>query len=281
MNILLRFCIFAVLASMILSAQEPEPLSFFPHHVGDMWMYRYDNHTNRSTVITGIETDTTGNTAIYYDTVQEPAYIINSNYDVYFYPETLTFLEFKLTAQAGDTWRVTTYSNSSLVARVQQRYQTLVFGQPTTLMAINYYEVVGSDTIITENSPYRYTHFLASGFGFIRQLGESGDVPIDLIGCIINGKTFGTVTDVEASPISSTAMTVSPNPCSSFTTITVPSGTQNIHLAVYNTLGILVWQDRIQESAYTLNTTLLPAGVYFCKATAGSFTAIHKIIIQR
>lgn len=277
--------LFVLLAARtIVQAEEPNPLSFFPHQVGDTWVYLRESSLINRDSITKVETDVNNNILIYHDNVNEPTYRIDTNFNVFFYPQTFEyFLEYKLTAKKGDMWKVTKYSSTSLVATLQNIYTTSIFGRTSTVMQIAYFEVPDPDTVITDESPYRYTQFVATGFGFIRQIGESGDIPIDLIGCIINGDTLGTVTGVGEEENNPSFVQTFPNPCSSFTTIhcSLSASIATLHMEIIDVFGRTIHSSDIRSDSYILNTSTFPDGIYFCRMTAGTHITTQKIIVHK
>ena len=84
------------------------------------------------------------------------------------------------------------------VAQVDDKYSSLVFGQETVSMKITYYDYQ-ADTAINEFSWPRFTMTIAAGFGeLVETLEEPPDGPQRILqGCIIDGVTYGKLTDVD------------------------------------------------------------------------------------
>ena len=266
-------------------AEESDPMNFFPHQVGDTWVYLRPGNTIDTRTITAVEQKEDKSILIYYNNIAEPAYKIDSACNVFFYPQTFPYhLEYKLTAEKGEQWLVSRGTGTNIVAWAVDKYETYIFGRPSTVMVVDYYETPAPDTIVTDQSAYWYRFYLASGFGFIRHTGEAGDIWVDLLGCIINGDTLGTITDVkEGVAGSSFLVSVSPNPCTAFTTIRchLPLGMPATHLELINLYGSVLYSTQLQTDSYTLNTSILPNGIYFCRVTAGAYTTTQQIIIHK
>jgi hypothetical protein len=261
--------------------------SFFPSAIGDAWHYQ-------DTPITTLTGDSIagGWRYLFFDSSSVPLYKIDSMWNVVIFPTqpSYTSLLYKLLAGRGETWIY--YSNPGLriVARVEDVFWGFVLGHLTQIKRIGYYYQPGSDTTFTL---WQRDDYIASGFGFYLQITEgSPTASVWLVGCIIDGITYGTMTSVQenATPLISSSYKLYPafpNPFNPSTTISysLPQSGQ-VNVSVYDLLGRTVVNlvDEFQgkgSHSVLFEPQNLPSGVYFVKLTARNFTATNKIVYAR
>lgn len=218
--------------------QTPSPLSFFPHHQGDIWEY-VNPYIPGPYVQNIITSDTIGPDGRFYlNTTMRGRMLVDtsllevrSNIWGGTYYGNLTY---KLDADVGHSWIVVRSSGFTLVARVHSIFQSVVFGQLVTVKQINYTDSASGLLLDTD--------YLAANFGLIGQ--DNDAMPYRrLRGAIINGVQYGMVT-VSAPelysdlPITAMLHQNFPNPFNPVTTITfeLPRGT-HVDLSVFDLLG--------------------------------------------
>jgi hypothetical protein len=282
MRRLLHFCCLA-LPALSLIAQEPEPASFFPHHVGDTWTYRYYHGRIDKLIITKIEEQNL-NTLLYYNQSDNVFYTVTDQQNVYYKDR----LEYKLTAQKGETWTVHP-ADSDGHGRIDAAvnvYPSIIFGRPTTIMEIGYFKLLPGEDTITSNSLYEYTDWLAAGIGLIQEIGEGSNEPeFVLTGCVINGDTLGVLTDVRDGTTTNNNLLLSlfPNPSSSMTAVrfSFPPRITEAVVTLYDLFGHTVYEQKTSDTAIRLDVSSLPTGVYFCRVQAGMTTEFQKLFVQQ
>lgn len=224
-----------VLVSAMAVAQSP--LSFFPHHAGDVWEYTGGNPP----VITQerITTDSLGADGRYYlyHTYYGRMIVDTAGRRVLLPPNLVrdTAVYYRLDAHFGDSWVVARFaSGGAVVATVRSEFQTILFGQTVQVKKIEYADS-GSGLLAYP------TDYLGSGFGII---GQDIDTFPDrrLSGAIIDGVQYGTITlmvSEEVSPVRPFVLQQNfPNPFNPMTTIQYELNRQGfMELKVYDLIG--------------------------------------------
>ena len=256
----LFFTLFSLL-SINLQADEPDPLSFFPHQVGDTWIYSHYHGGISKTTVTKDSIDEFGNIFIWRSGF--PFTMIDTDYYVHIEPNELKRRDYKLDAKKGETWTVrpadTVKKLPRIEAYVDAVYETIILGKLVTVKRIAYFNLYNGDTTIeSSNALYTHTQWLASGIGVIQEIGEgSSEMEFILTGCIINGDTLGIVTGVEENTSAKFSVQLFPNPCISSTTLrcTLPIGVTRGQIEVIDTFGRTIHATDFQTTNYTLNTS--------------------------
>src|SRR3972149_10673554 len=120
--------ILLIIISQTVSAQEVDPLSFFPSAVGNVWEYDTPQGLRRFEIFRDSTTSDSSKFVFYYYTF--PTYKIDTNRQVFEDPLDRNWLYYKLDADSGDSWMVRpeTPSVERMEARVEDKYPSLVFG---------------------------------------------------------------------------------------------------------------------------------------------------------
>jgi len=277
-------------------AQEPDPNSFFPYSVGNIWEYDmpYGEIARIEIIRDSVGKD--GFVYLFYGSIFDPSWSIDTASSVvYFLPTRSNNQYYKLTADSGDTWMVA-YEDSSggsqgIRALVKNKYPSIVFGSPTVLMEIEYYELNWGDTVINDFSWKINTETLASGFGLILNwYEEPGGLNKLIRGCVIDGDTFGIITAIKEDIKLLEEFYLSqnyPNPFNPSTNIKYVMGSrQNVSLVVYDVLGnkvaVLVNEEMpAGEYEVTFNGSGLASGVYVYRLkTNGKIISKKMILIK-
>lgn len=179
--------LFALLVSGSASqAQNADPLSFFPHQVGDRWDHWHSAYGYSSTVLTKDSVTIAGNHYLFYDGSTVPKFKIDSLGRVISNP---TFANasvlYDLNADSGFVWQGGPW-RWAWVARIESVW---IFGQRTASKVLHYNP--GHPDTTGWNRFYE-EHRLAIGFGRFFRGGEPAWIEL-LVGCIIAGDTFGTL----------------------------------------------------------------------------------------
>lgn len=272
------------LQAAIASAQTPE--SFFPFQVGNLWEYQMiPSGELYQIAFTSDSLLPDGSHYIFYNTTV--LYRIDTSADVYLYPlDTTAFnwLRYKLPADSGEVWQLQPPHTGgwAWVAEVESAY---VFSQPTVVKVFRYGPGHPDST-----TAYLEEDRLASGFGLIYTWREPNDIRY-LRGCIIDGDTFGIITNVRKEefviPREYQLKQNYPNPFNPTTTIEfeLPEAAV-VSVRVYDLLGRQV--ATLVEGKLSVGTHRvmwdareLPSGIYFIRLTTLYATQIRKAMLVR
>jgi hypothetical protein len=259
--------------------QEPDPLSFFPHSVGNIWEYDTPDGIQRYEIIS--DSITPDNSIIVYFN-RYPSYQIDTNYNVYRLSSLSqnVWLEYKLDADSGDNWLVDirdTSSDLKELAVLTNVYLSTVFGKERILKEITY--GLSQDTIYDPNFFWVHSvETLAEGIGLVYIWNEEppqGPQKI-LRGCVIDGDTSGIITSVKDNfelPEEIQLVQNYPNPFNPETTIRfqIPSYTY-VDLRVFDILG--------KEVSNLVNEEK-PAGVYEVKFNGSNLSSGTYIYVLK
>ncbi len=277
-------------------AQEPDPNSFFPYSVGNIWEYdmQYGEIARIEIIRDSVGKD--GFVYLFYGSIFDPSWSIDTASSVvYFLPTRSNKQYYKLTADSGDTWMVA-YEDSSggsqgIRALVKNKYPSIVFGKPTVILEIEYYELNWGDTVINEFSWKINTETLASGFGLILNWYEEPSLLNKVLrGCVIDGDTFGIITTVKEDIKLPGEFYLSqnyPNPFNPSTNIKYAIGSrQYVSLVVYDVLGnevaVLVNEEKSAgEYEITFNGSGLASGIYVYRIKTNDKIISKKMILLK
>jgi hypothetical protein len=173
-----------------LDAQAPPPLSFFPHHQGDIWEYVGSAGNYFQNRITA---DSLGPDGRFYieTTMFGKMRIDTTTFEVHgriWAGGEYENLIYKLDADVGEWWTVSRRQQYSIQAHVVAIYGTVIFGNiPTIVKVIEEVDSASHLQLLTD--------YLASDFGLI---GQDIDLPSFRIrGTLINGIQHGIITSVK------------------------------------------------------------------------------------
>ncbi len=268
---------------MTSESRAQSPQDFFPAQVGDLWEYQGDFGWYRN-AITRDSVDADSNVYLFYNDQSLPSYRIDTLLCVTRFVFSVEFLYYRLNADSGEIW-VYDPRPSGLFAWIADIETTFVFGQPSVIKIIRY----GPDS--TNLGWYYIERYLASSFGLIYEWWEPGEMTY-LSGCIIDGDTFGTITDVTPSPTSSSPSNIQilsayPNPFNQISHLAVhlSYGTR-FTLRVYDMLGREVRKiyDGYRPAGrhrFTFNGHKLASGVYIIRLQAGGVSRSRKVLLVK
>ncbi len=272
------------------SQTDTSAASFFPAAIGNAWHYR-DQPVKTLTR----DSIATGNRFLFFDMSSVPEFTIDSALNVVQYPTNpyQRRLRYKLNANLMEWWTVqdedTTIGRPAVIARVESTFWGYLFGVSTQMKAIGFYFDQGDTTILF----WRNEEYLAAGFGFFLSFYDPPWVPYEeLVGCIIDGRRYGTLVgvreeDLSRVPVSSRLYPCFPNPFNPSTTISYfLSEAGRVGLSVYDLLGrkVIDLLDESQQVGFhsvLFQPENLPSGVYFVKLTVRTFTAATKIVYSK
>lgn len=186
-------------------AQTPNPLSFFPHHRGDVWQYFvYDgiaNDTLQARIIVD-SLDQNGQTHILFHLqsigpIGPPLYPWFDRYRInqqgLVYASGMSYfnrLQYRFDLPVRGKWVATQPGpNYFEMGRTIEITSGTLFGTPTTFRRIEYYST--SDSTDTIHILRQYRAVVADGFGVVFFGGPKFGYELYLMGGVINGQRFG------------------------------------------------------------------------------------------
>ncbi|OGU32062.1 MAG: hypothetical protein A2057_03215 [Ignavibacteria bacterium GWA2_35_9] len=263
-NIFAAFLFFTLNQNIF--AQEPDPLSFFPHSVGNIWEYDTPDGIQRYEIV-GDSIAPDNSILVFFN--RYPDYRIDTNFNVFMSPTGLNWHIYKLNSDSGDYWVYNKVEQAWWFAFISNVDTGLVFGEERILKQINY--GFCRDTIFEPNYFFVvYYKIIVEGIGLIYEWNEEppqGPQKI-LQGCIIDGDTFGVVTSVEEDLQIAEGFQLLqnyPNPFNPETTIKFQTSAYRfVELKVFNLLG--------QEISTIVNEEK-PAGIYEVKFNGKDFSS--------
>ncbi len=293
MKIILVLILSLIFPSGLYSQTDSSAESFFPSQVGDVWRYQEgpDSNDFEQTKLTR-DSIASGCRYLFFDTSNVPLYKIDSVLNVTISPlqAPYAWLRYKLTAKKNEVWTVQGGPGGRIAGRVDDVYWDFVVGRETQVKEIGYYSQ-GSDT--TNFSLWLYEDYLAAGFGYCLSIGDAEQTPnLELIGCIINGISYGSVTVVnqlseKAVPSAYVLYPAFPDPFNPATTFlySLPIDSR-INITIYDVIGRQITRlvDGFQhrgEYSVRFEPRGLSSGVYFVRMVAGQFVQTNKIVYAK
>ncbi len=278
---------FLFLAPNLMAQIDSLPATFFPAQLGNVWNYGGNSDTTIPTNQIQLTKDSIadGDRYLFFDTLRVPLYKVDSLLNMTYFAN--GWLQYKLTARKNDVWTAIGDSTGRIAARVDSLGWGQVLGKITQIKAIGYY-TQRSDT--TNFSGWLYEDYLAAGFGFFLEITDASQTPnVELLGCIIDGVKYGSVTAVDqvsdfAARNGYTLFPAYPSPFNSISTISyvIPRRAQ-VNISLYNLLGICVGElvDDIQETgnhSVRYHPGNLPSGVYLIRMRTDSFSQTQRLL---
>jgi len=242
-------------------AQEPDPLSFFPHSIGNIWEYDTPSGVERIEILR--DSIDSNNSIFLFYYYSFPSFKIDTNNNVYRLSSLSQnmWLDYKLDADSGDYWLVDirdTSSDLKQLAVVTNEYSANVFGGERILKEISY--GLSPDTVYDPNFFWIHSiETLAEGIGLIYKWNEEppqGPQKI-LLGCVIDGDTLGTLTSVVGEVLMPNEFLLYqnfPNPFNPNTTI-------RFQIPHYSLVELKIF-DLLGREISTLINEEKPAGIY-------------------
>lgn len=261
---------------------------YYPLQVGNQWDYgEIDFHTPGqyhylySVHILGDTIMPNGLTYAIQSGNFSPQFLRQSGPRVYSFLENKDSVLYDFTLEDGDT--AFFFKDSTYYTLVTVNIgQTQVFGK--SLKAWYYTRTTNTSS----DGGARYTIADSIGRTYIFIDGGYTDY---LMGAVINGTRYGTVTRVtpkgDIQPCDYRLFQNYPNPFNPFTTIryALPQWS-NVTLSVYNTLGQVVSTlvNEIQDVGYheiRFDGSGLASGVYFYRLQSGGYVAVKKLLLMK
>jgi hypothetical protein len=285
--------LFVLIICTNIFGQSPEPSSFFPASVGNIWEYNYTGYGIAKYEIVKDSILSDKSRLIFYSMNSNAVYKVDTSNNVYYDPQGMNWLYYKLDADSGVSWFNIHNDTSAnkLMSRVNRIFSAVLFGKTRTVKEISNYALANDDTTISEFSWLRETDYLVSGIGLYATVeGEGGGTELLLRGCVINNDTSGVITSVKGNPQNLLTYSLNqnyPNPFNPTTTITYSlNKPSRVKLIVYDILGrkITTLVDGIKYSgSYTVvfKGSNLPSGVYIYSLITDYGNQIKKMVLTK
>lgn len=260
-----------------------QTVDYFPIQIGNEYQYETTTYESNQIeyykrTITNLINKEDGGTDIYFDNSKEPKYYKSKNGNIYLYADNKPYLWYDFTTSAIDTY----YTKLSGIETnvIVNSFNTILFAKNTTARSFSFLDKYF-------NFSFGY-HVLAEGLGIVEMNSHIMLPSSDrLIGCIINGVTYGTIVSIKEKPIDTDFELFQnhPNPFNPITRISfkVPSNTV-VKLSVYDILGreiITLVNEEVKAGKHEIefNGTDLPSGVYFYKIQSQNFVDTKKLVL--
>lgn len=262
-------------------AQGENPLEYYPHHVGDVWQYlEVPRNKIYTKEITRIDTSEDKNVHyIYYN--NSIGWIEKVILDsALVYDRVFSSPWFKLNISLGEFW-----------AR-EEGVEWLKYGMDDVERKWNQYFDTKVFYVYSHHSPDSSSGYsgdaeiLAKNIGYFGREWEGGRE--ELLGCIVDGKTYGTIVNVDEAEndniVDSYHLSNFPNPFNPSTTITysIPKETF-LTISIYNSIGQKIetlFSGEKAEGDYAIKwlPSNLGSGTFFIVLETLEKTIVHKTL---
>ncbi|MDY0082057.1 MAG: hypothetical protein RBR74_02630, partial [Ignavibacteriaceae bacterium] len=119
------------LFNCVMFAQTPDPYKFFPSAVGNVWEYNHTIGVYQREIIRDSVLEN-GSRLIYFNTLIDPAFRIDSAYKCYYDPLFLNWFYYKLDSDSGEVWIVDSLDSGAgmtyKLALCKNQYNGQIFG---------------------------------------------------------------------------------------------------------------------------------------------------------
>lgn len=283
---LLVFSFFSVSSD----AQTQEPVSFFPHAVGNTWRtHSAIDNSNYDSQITKDSVGQDGAVFLFYNNSTLPRYKVDTLNHVYQFIHLIDTLGreslgpvqlwYKLEASDADTF----YTQNNSLKVVVSVSTSAVFGRSTPTKTYTWQTNPGALWWASQT--------IAQGIGLIRSIADLGPVDQTVTGCIIDGNQYGSLVFVQSvvAPIP-TLFQLSqnfPNPFNGSTRISFSLGqSQFVSLDISDFLGrraAVLHEGYISKGAHQVlwDATRFASGLYICTLRSASNQQSIKLMLLK
>jgi hypothetical protein len=264
--------------------------AYYPLAIGNRWDYGTLESPggfvySYSEVIRGDTTMTNGKHYAIRSSLGRETYVRQEGMRLFRWVDSTEIPDLDFSVQSGDTTRYLIRGTDTILTTVYVGFGTL-FGRRLRMWTYSTTRV---------NDPGRFESYWVMYTDSIGYSGGSFSPGYReyLLGAIIDGKVYGTITSVELHPDDYCYPTTStldqnyPNPFNPSTTIrySVPERSR-VELAVYNSLGQQVAQlinGEIEAGHHdvSFDASALPSGVYFYRLYVGGYSETKRLLVLR
>jgi len=287
-TIIVIIALFSMVVPGTIFSQTPDPLNFYPHHLGDIADYaRYEQGFPGDTLRNEVIQDSLGADGKYYIRYTQVGLVTVDTTALEVWGSIVgidSVLLYKLDADSGDIWIGYRNSVGAVRVKVLDVVQSTIFGVLRTVKFFHY-----SDSAF---GLWLGTHYLADGLGKIREDSDLAIPDLVMIGAVIDGVQYGTITGIdpehEVSGLLYAELHSSyPNPFNPTTVVPF-----NIHrsghyvLAIHDALGrkikILV-DSFLQPGDYeqVFDGEGLPSGQYFYRLSGDNINTVKIMTLAK
>jgi hypothetical protein len=283
---------------IITTIQSQHQENYFPHAIGNTWQYMYDDGRMfkyeivkdsllaDSSLLIGVK-----NTLIYLNNSSgfRWDYWVSKKQDsIIESPNMVGTLEYRFPMVPGDKWIRWDTIWGGTFGHCFDKYIANVFEITTTTFKIDFYHADSSKDTTTYWSKWRWSEYIADGFGKIWWGNEVEYY--QLMGCIIDGVKYGTITNVEDNlenekPNDYCLYQNYPNPFNPTTRIEYQLPNAGfVTLKIYNSLGeevAILINERKEVGKYSVefNSSNLPSGIYFYQLRVNEYIQVRKMLL--
>jgi hypothetical protein len=282
---------------IIATIQSQQKENYFPHAIGNTWQYMYDD--GRMFKYEFVKDSLLADSSLLIGVKKTLIYLNNSSGFRWDYwvskkqdsiiesPNMVGTLEYRFPMVPGDKWIKWDTIWGGYFGHCYGKYAANVFEINTMAFKIDFYRADSSKDTSTYWNKWSWSEYIADGFGKIWWGNEVEYY--QLMGCIIDGVKYGTITEVDEKPEKIVPGKFSlfqnyPNPFNSNTKISfyLPN-TNFVQLIVYNSLGEVIkilLKDYLPKGNHIVNfdASYYPSGIYFYKLIYGNNTLTKKMI---
>lgn len=284
----MKYFVMIIIVSLSLLAQNSDPFEYYPYHVGDIWQYlelsyEYPQGLFREEKITRIDTIDNGKAhLIYYNNSEFPTLrIIPDSARVYSADSRILF--YILNEAPGFIWERKIHEE--WIKYFQDDEQELWGLQFQTKIFYNYYWYA-PDSL---SDWAGMGEVLAKNIGLQRIEWEGGRE--ELIGCLINGIGYGTLTDTEkledVIPAKHDLLEAYPNPFNGFSILNynLPFA-EKVTITIYDILGrkietLINTYLQAGEHKIIWKPESISSGIYLAVLSTSTNNIISKLIYQK
>ena len=268
--------------------------SYYPLQIGDKWEY------SRLTWDPGVSSETdTFYVEVIGDTLmpnQQSYFILSTDFlgvsryiradsnGVYYFNESDSsdWLVYNFNAHLKESYKVDPSKDDVPIVELLNVDTLTIFGEVVNTLSYSYNWMIGHNIVLSDKFGPVIHHTGGDG--------TSTNLDSRLIGCILDGIVYGTLTDVKVDKHIVSNFTLSqnfPNPFNPTTTIrySIPEKS-NVRINIYDIVGREVSMLLNEEKApgqYEVNFDAgnLSSGIYFYSITAGTFNKIRKMLLLK
>lgn len=265
---------------------------YFPLQIGNRWFYERkiispEGFYTKDTSIVSVINDTIMTNGKLYYNYGWTYYRVDSNWIYQYKPHITSGIDdwnwYKLDAKVNEEWNV----NNKVFLRLSKKDSLIYFGIKTEVLEI------------VEDALMSHTKSFSDRFGIIKDYfpgeppGVSCAEELNLIGCVINGVTYGQLVSVKAEhgkPDNFIVYQNTPNPFASSTTISWQQNQTSVtKVIIYNALGQkvrMLFNDQIDAGKHPvvwdgINDSGQPlrSGMYFYEIIQGSNRVVKQMVM--
>ena len=258
---------------------------YFPAHIDDIFIYESHDYesdyiTYDTTIVTNVIQKVDGGIDIYYNNSNQPRYYKASNGNIFQYFNNTPYLWYDFTTASQDTFETELYGSQLFV--VVYYGGSSMFGKNISARSFTFY----SKNSYSANA----CNWLGKGMGPIETNSYISYPSVSsLVGCIIDGKRYGTLVGIKDEELNNNYELFQnyPNPFNPVTTISysLPEQT-HVRIKVFDVLGREVTEltnglNTPGEHKVVFDGTNLSSGVYYYSIKTSKYSKTKKLVLLK